>query len=130
MTSRNVRVMGLTCISLLLSACAGDYSFKTNLDSAAINDYFKAGDVTVYDASSNPKAPFKRLKLISAEVCQLSAHEAPVSIADARTEIRRKAADLGANGIIMKNCQVMELDEQDCISRALCVGEAIKINHE
>jgi hypothetical protein len=51
-------------------------------------------------------------------------------LADARTELRRQAADIGANGILMKNCQVIETDEQDCFSRALCVGEAISISQE
>jgi RcsF protein len=123
-------VIGFTCITLLLTACASDYGFNSNLDGAAIDDYFKAGKVTVFDASTLPKAPFKRLKLISAQQCQLTSKEPPVTIADARTELRRQAADIGANGILMKNCQVIETDEQDCFSRALCVGEAISISQE
>jgi RcsF protein len=126
----SLRNLSCVAVTLALTACAGEYGFKSNLDPKAINEYFKPSQVTVFDANSSPSAPFKRLKLVSGETCQVKENDAPASIADARTLARRAAADLGANGIIIQNCQLIEVPEQDCVSRALCVAQAIKINQQ
>lgn len=111
---------------LLLSACASEYSFNSNLDSDAINDYFKASDVTLYEADQTPAGHYELKGLVQGESCQAQANDVPASIADARTEARRNAADKGANGIMIKQCVIVEEAAQGCVSRALCVGQAIK----
>ncbi|MGL5046105.1 MAG: Rcs stress response system protein RcsF [Shewanella sp.] len=111
---------------LLLSACASDYSFNSNLDGEAINDYFKASDVMLYERDNLPKGHYELKGLVQGESCQADTNAAPASLADARTEARRNAADKGANGIIIKQCVIFEEATQGCISRALCVGQAVK----
>lgn len=111
---------------LLLSACAGDYKFNTNLDGEAIDEYFKASDVTVFEGNSHPTVPYEIIGLVEGETCQESANDAPASISEARTLARRAAADKGANGILIKKCMVFEEQGQACFSRAVCVGQAIK----
>lgn len=121
-----MKLLTATALSLLLCGCAGDYRFTSNLDKEAISDYFKASDVTVFEDNTLPKAPYDIVGLVEGESCQISTNDAPPAISDARTEARRAAADKGANGIIIKQCIVIEEPGQACISRALCVGQAIK----
>ncbi|MFT6976704.1 MAG: RcsF protein [Shewanella psychromarinicola] len=113
-------------IALLLSACASDYTFKSNLDSKNINDYFKASDVQLYEGNQLPKGPFAVLGLVEGEACQESSQDAPPQMAVARTNARRAAADLGANGFVVKSCFIIAEADTSCFSRALCVGQAIK----
>ncbi|MGS0681146.1 Rcs stress response system protein RcsF [Shewanella sp. 125m-7] len=110
---------------LLLSGCAGEYTFNSNLDSDAINDYFKASDVTVYEGTLQPVGPFEIKGLVEGETCQVSENDAPASIVEARTLARRAAADKQANGLVIKNCLLIEEANLNCVSRAICVGQAI-----
>ncbi len=114
-----------SALLLVLSGCAGDYTFNSNLDSDAINDYFKASDVTVYEGALQPVGPFEIKGLVEGETCQVSESDAPASIVEARTIARRAAADKQANGLVIKNCLLIEEASQNCVSRALCVGQAI-----
>ena len=114
-----------SALLLVLSGCAGDYTFNSNLDSDAINDYFKASDVTVYEGALQPVGPFEIKGLVEGETCQVSENDAPASIVEARTIARRAAADKQANGLVIKNCLLIEEATQNCVSRALCVGQAI-----
>jgi RcsF protein len=113
-------------IALLLSACASDYTFKSNLDSKAINDYFKVGDVHLYEGNDQPKGTFETLGLVEGEACQESKQDAPPQMAVARSNARRSAADMGANGFVVKSCFMITEADNSCFSRALCVGQAIK----
>lgn len=113
-------------IALLLSACASDYTFKSNLDSKAINDYFKVGDVQLYEGNEQPKGTFEILGLIEGEACQETKQDAPPQMSVARTNARRAAADIGANGFVVKSCFMITEADNSCFSRALCVGQAIK----
>ncbi len=122
-----MKVILPSILVLFLSACANDYSFSSNLDGNAINDYFKAGDVTLFENANLPKGHYELKGLVQGESCQAEANAVPASLSEARTEARRAAADKGANGIIIKQCVMMEEAAQGCISRALCVGQAIQM---
>ncbi len=113
-------------IALLLSACASDFVFKSNLDGKAINEYFKVGDVVLYDGEVQPKGNFEVLGLVEGEDCQETAKDTPPQMAEARTNARRAAAELGANGFVVKSCFMITEADNSCFSRALCVGQAIK----
>jgi RcsF protein len=120
------KTFSASAIILLLSACAGEYAFNSNLDSKAINEYFKVGDVTLYEGSSFPSGKYDIIGLAEGEFCQEHANGAPASIEEARTEARKQAADMGANGLIIKQCMLTEEQDSACYSRSLCVGQAIK----
>ncbi|WP_434952408.1 Rcs stress response system protein RcsF [Shewanella sp. HL-SH4] len=130
MFSPILKVLTLSSLSLLLTACAGDYAFNSNLDPKAINEYFKVGDVTVYEENNLPKGNYAIIGLAEGEVCQEQSNDAPASIQDARTKARKKAADMGANGIIIKQCLIIEEQDKACVSRSLCIGQAIKHEQE
>ncbi|WP_299787773.1 Rcs stress response system protein RcsF [uncultured Shewanella sp.] len=122
-----MKTLFIAPLVLLLSACAGDYQFNTNLDGEAINEYFKASDVTVYEGNTEPVVPYETIGLVEGETCQEGANDAPASISEARTLARRAAADKGANAILIKKCMVFEEQGQGCFSRAVCIGQAIKM---
>ncbi|MBV7316231.1 Rcs stress response system protein RcsF [Shewanella sp. NIFS-20-20] len=115
---------------MLLAGCAGDYSFQSNLNSAAINDYFKAGDVSLYTRDQAPQGLFERLAMVSGESCQLNPNDPPASQAEARTQLRRHTADIGGNGVMLNNCVSFSNEADGCISRIQCIGQAIKVTQE
>ncbi|MCF1427472.1 MAG: hypothetical protein LPD71_05690 [Shewanella sp.] len=117
----------LTCMltGTLLTGCAGDYSFNSNLSSKAVKDYFKAGDVLLIDNNMAPPRPFNPLAMVDGESCQVYADEPPASIADARTKMRLAAANAGGNGVILNNCVEYHDPEGGCLTRVLCIGRAI-----
>ncbi|MFT5705584.1 MAG: RcsF protein [Shewanella sp.] len=115
----------IPALVLLVSGCAGEYKFNSNLSGEAIDDYFKVSDVTVYE-NSLPSGNFERKGLVEGESCQIAANDAPANIVEARTKARRSAADKGANGLIIKTCFVATEQTQQCISNAICIGQAIK----
>lgn len=110
---------------LLLSGCAGDYAFNSNLSGQAIDDYFKVGDVVLYQEGTQPSTTYEIKGLVEGESCQERANDVPASIVEARTNARRSAAELGANGLIIKRCVMFEEATKTCATRALCVGQAI-----
>ncbi|GGB47997.1 hypothetical protein K8B83_17010 [Shewanella inventionis] len=116
----------LSSAALLLSACASDYVFKSNLDGKAINEYFKVGDVVLYDGEVQPKGQFEVLGLVEGEACQETQKDTPPQMAEARTNARKAAAELGANGFVVKSCFMITEADNSCYSRAFCVGQAIK----
>ncbi|MCL1112878.1 MULTISPECIES: Rcs stress response system protein RcsF [Shewanella] len=120
------QVLVVSGVALLLSACAGDYVFKSNLDGKAINEYFKVGDVVLYDGEVQPKGQFEVLGLVEGEACQETSKDTPPQLADARTSARKAAAELGANGFVVKSCFMITEADNSCFSRAFCVGQAIK----
>ena len=121
-----MKTLLIPALVLMLSACAGEYKFNSNLSGEAIDDYFKASDVTLYEDSLAPKPPYEIIGLVEGETCQEQANDAPADISEARTLARRAAADKGANGLIIKKCLVVEEQTQGCFSRAICLGQAIK----
>ena len=114
----------IPALVLLVSGCAGEYKFNSNLSGEAINDYFKVSDVTVYE-NSLPSGNFERKGLVEGESCQLAEKDAPASIVEARTLARRSAADKGANGLIIKTCFLTVEKTSQCVSSAICIGQAI-----
>ncbi|WP_417760154.1 Rcs stress response system protein RcsF [Shewanella sp.] len=111
---------------LLLSGCS-NYTFHSNLDKDEINNYFKPSQVTLYE-NRMPDAPYTALGMIEGTDCQIDENASPASLANARTDARRKAADKNANGIIMQKCAAIPEPAEGCFSRTLCIGQAIKVS--
>ncbi len=120
--------MKYSILLLLVATCSGcsNYTFNSNIDAKAYKDYFKASDVTVYDAQKHPAIPYTSLKMVDGESCQIKQDDKPASIADARTQARRAAADLGADGIIIRHCAMINTVDTTCITQAICTAQAIK----
>ncbi|MCE9678187.1 hypothetical protein LZP69_03115 [Shewanella sp. AS1] len=115
----------LILLALLLGGCASEYRFTSNLDSEAINEYFKVGDVELYQGDHQPNTSYELKGLVEGQSCQERDNDMPASISDARTKARKAAAELGANGLIVKRCVLFEESSNACITQALCLGQAI-----
>lgn len=120
----------LLLISILLVGCTGKYSFNSNLSKQAIDEYYKAGGVLFIEKNQTPPRPFNPIGMVDGESCQIGNNDAPASVANARTDLRRHAADKGGNGVILNNCVNFNEPDAGCITRVLCIGQAISMESE
>ena len=116
--------------SALLIGCAGEYSFNSNLSGQAINEYFKAGDVLLIEKNTAPPHPFDALAMVDGEACQAYDNEPIASLAEARTNMRLAAANIGGNGVILNRCVEFNDPEGGCLTRTLCIGRAIIMDNK
>ncbi|MBQ1783194.1 MAG: hypothetical protein II007_06060 [Gammaproteobacteria bacterium] len=109
---------------LLLAGCATSWTFESNLDPQAISDYFAPGSVVVITAEATGQRP--TLGPVSGEACQESTVQVPVTEADARTELRAKAAQMGAEAVVIEQCTTLSGKEAppSCLTLILCSGHA------
>ena len=122
-----MKSMSLVVIGLLLTGCTGSYTFHSNLDKQNFKEYFKAGDVKVFRDGELPMSAYQALGLVTGEACQTSKNDKVASKEDARTEARKAAADLGANGIIIRGCATLNESNSQCLSHVLCSGQAVSL---
>ncbi|MBW8190444.1 hypothetical protein K0504_05290 [Neiella marina] len=111
-------------LSVLVTACAGDYDVSTNLDPQNFKNYFKPSEVVVYSEQTLPENA-KRAGAVSGLSCQATPHDVPASNADARTDARIKSANLGANALIIDVCETeSDTREPQCVELITCYGRA------
>lgn len=120
-----MRLLGLTLAALTLSGCAG-WGFDSNVSPAGVKDYYKADGVALYTKAELEGINYVTLGSVEGEACQLASNEAPPREADARQSIRRRAADMGANGLLLDSCIHFD-DMPGCIEQVLCSGQAVKV---
>ncbi|MBD1390240.1 hypothetical protein IC617_12430 [Neiella sp. HB171785] len=114
-------------LALLLGACASDYDVSTNLDPQNFKDYFKPSEVQLFPASELPEGA-KRIAAVSGFSCQENSNAVPASIADARTDARIKAANQGANALVIDVCETEQNTESPaCVILVSCYGRAFAI---
>lgn len=112
----------LIITSFLLSACSGNYTFSSNLDSDNFHEYLKPSKVVIYENEKNILSEYKLIGIVEGESCQLKAHHAPPNEIDARTQARAKAFDIGANGIVFTSC--IQIEDMQCSDLLVCYGQA------
>ncbi|WP_375055457.1 Rcs stress response system protein RcsF [Zobellella sp. DQSA1] len=120
-----MRLFGLPLAALVLSGCAG-WGFDSNVSPAGIKDYYKGDGVAPYSKAELEGVNYVTLGSVEGEACQMEAKEAPPKEADARAQIRRRAADMGANGLILNSCIRFD-DMPGCLEQVLCSGQAIVV---
>ncbi|WKE64505.1 Rcs stress response system protein RcsF [Gallaecimonas kandeliae] len=116
-------------LPLLLAGCASHYEVNTNLDKDRIHDYFAPGQVQLLGSDALAGKRYQVLGMVSGEACQEKANEPPAKQSDARTDARAKAAKLGANALVIRQCLTLTGKEAapGCLSQAICQGQAIQI---
>ncbi|MFP2770659.1 Rcs stress response system protein RcsF [Oceanisphaera sp. KMM 10153] len=120
-----MRLLGVSLLAVTLSGCAG-WGFNSNVSPDGIKDYYKGDGVQLYSKAELEDVNYVTLGSVEGEACQIKADEAPPKEADARASVRRRAADMGANGILMDRC--IRFDEMPgCIEQVLCSGQALKV---
>lgn len=118
-----MRLVSLAAV-VLLAGCATSWTFESNLDPQAIGEYFAPGTVAIIDAEAVAQRP--ALGPVSGEACQESSDQVPVNEADARTELRAKAASMGAEAVVIEQCATLSGKEAppSCLTLILCSGHA------
>ena len=120
-----MRLFGVSLLAVALSGCAG-WGFNSNVSPDGIKDYYKGDGVQLYSKAELEGVNYVTLGSVEGEACQIQADEAPPKEADARASVRRRAADMGANGILMDRCIRFD-DMPGCIEQVLCSGQALKV---
>lgn len=131
MTLRRIfPISSVTVLITAISACSGNYSFNTNLDRENFEEYFKAGNVQIITEDDLPHLNYRELGLVEGEACQAKPHHDEPSEADARTDARRKAAEMGANAVMFETCLLTKPENDTCVSVRLCYGRAMVIGEK
>ena len=111
--------------ALALTACSS-LSFHTNLDPGNFTEYYKPSRVEVLQGEAElDRRPYVSLGQVAGLACQAGERDYIATEADARTDARRKAADLGANAILFTRC-VRINDTPACRVSVTCYGDALR----
>ena len=120
-----VRLLGISALALALSGCA-NWGFDSNVSPEGIKDYYKGSNVRIYQKEDLADVNYVVLSSVEGEACQIKTTDATPKEAEARADIRRRAADLGANGLLLDRCIRFD-DMPGCLEQVLCSGQAIKV---
>ncbi len=112
-------------LGLLLAGCS-QYSFHTNLDRENFTEYFKPGTVTLLEKSQLAELNYLSLGTVEGESCQSDANQPVPNLGDARTDARRKVADMGGNAVVFGKC-VTFTGTPTCLATLVCYGQALKV---
>ncbi|WNC70124.1 Rcs stress response system protein RcsF [Thalassotalea nanhaiensis] len=111
---------------MLLCACTNGPSVETNLDKENFDEYFAAGNVTVFQDENELPGKVKFLGLVEGDSCKAKENDIPANAADARTMAREKAASMEANAVVFTSCTPIE--DQQCLEMMVCYGKAFQIS--
>ncbi len=114
-----------TFTACLLTACSS-VSFDSNLNPHNFSEYFKPSQVETVTYAELADKTYSVLGAVHALSCQQNADDFPANAADARTELKRKAADMGANALVIHQCVRAE-DTGACTLSVTCYGDAIYV---
>ena len=107
-------------------ACTQSYDVHTNLDPENFKQYYKPSQVVLYESDQLPIGT-KSIAAITGQSCQIASLDKPANLAEARTEARIAAANLGANGLVIDICETEQNTESPkCITLMSCYGRALK----
>jgi RcsF protein len=124
-----MRLLFLFITASMLTSCASHYSFNSNLDPENFERYYQPSSVNVYSEAQLMQLPHTQLGQVQGESCRDRSDLPPAQASDARTEARREAAKLGANGILFSECITLSGEDAlpGCIDNVICIGNALKV---
>lgn len=112
--------------ALVLTACQGGVSVDTNLNPSNFTDYFKASTVDVVEYEDLGARPYAVIAPVHGLSCQKDEDDFPANEADARTAMKRTAADKGANALVINKC-VRAKETGVCYLSVTCYGDALYV---
>ncbi|MCR5084362.1 MAG: exopolysaccharide biosynthesis protein [Succinivibrionaceae bacterium] len=122
--------MGRTSLAaaalLLLAAGCGNYTFHSNLDPGNFKEYYKASYARETTLEELGNTPYTSLGLVEGLSCQERERDYIANERDARTELRKAAADRGANALVFGKC-VRLTGTPACRISVTCYGEALRV---
>ncbi len=108
---------------LLLTGCS-NYTVNTNLDKKNFTDYFAVSGVDYYQTDELVNKKVTHLGIIEGESCQENVKQPPPEANQAKIAAKRRAAELGANGVVIGACIEMEPSKQ-CVAGIRCFADAV-----
>ena len=114
--------------ALTLVACSS-FEFKTNLDPQNFKEYFKPSAATEVTDADIENKPTHLLGVVEGLSCQVTEDDPVATEANARTDARKKAADLGANAIKFGKCVRLE-NTPACKVSVSCYANAIAVDDD
>ncbi len=114
--------------AVILSACSS-VSVDSNLNPRNFSEYFKASTVETVSYADLAKQTYALLGRTHGLSCQRDSDDFPANESDARTDLKRKAADMGANALVIHKC-VRAQDTGACALSVTCYGDAIYVPEE
>lgn len=125
------QISAVVAVGLFSQGCAKNYIPSTNLDNSNFIHYFSPGRVTIYQNEQEITAPKRFIGLVEGESCQAKAHHVLPDEQDARTDARRNAYKINANGIVFTGCVLIETQalgqSNECVNTRVCYGKAFQI---
>ncbi|MFM2485870.1 Rcs stress response system protein RcsF [Celerinatantimonas yamalensis] len=119
--------IGITsAVIMSLIGCSSDYSIKTNVDPQNVKNYFKTSGVDVLSNAQLNTHLYKVLGTVEGSACQAKANQPHATQSQARVDVLRRAADMGANGLVYSTCLSHPADNV-CLSSVSCYGKAVKL---
>lgn len=115
-------------VAFFLCSCSS-VEFSSNLDPRVIGNYFKTSTVDEYTEEDLVGIPYKDLGSVDGFVCQVKPTDFIAKEDDAKTEVLKKAADIGANGVIFTKCMRAK-ETLSCNESVTCYARAILILEE
>lgn len=116
----------LSLLAAVVLAGCSQYSFHTNMDKENFTNYFKPGSVALVDKAQLDDLNYVVLGTVEGNSCQEDDRQPVPSAADARTEARRRTADMGGNALQLSQC--LELGATPgCKASITCYGQALKV---
>lgn len=115
-----MRVLLLCLFSITLAGCSAPQT-----TSSTGNDTRTAVSVPIYrNAEQLAGKSFRKLGEVSGIDCQLAIQDPPPNLATARQQMQTRASQMGANGVILQDCQIAG-SFSGCRQQAICRGIAI-----
>lgn len=112
----------LPLLAVVAAGC-GPMSFHTNLDPSNFREYYKPSSVDEVSSADLLRTSYTSLGVVDGLACQIKEGDYIATEADARTDARIKAADMGADVIRFGKCIRLE-DTPACKVSVTCYAEA------
>ncbi len=108
--------------------CAGceNFTFTSNLDPDNFTEYYKPSMVETVTEDELQNVRHKSLGMVTGLACQAKERDYIATEADARTDAKVKAADMGADAIKMGRCVRLE-NTPACKVSITCYAEAYSL---
>lgn len=114
--------------SAVAALCAGceSFTFTTNLDPENFTEYYKPSTVETVTDTDLETLRHKSLGTVAGLACQARERDYIATEADARTDAKLKAAQMGADAIKFGRCVRLE-NTPACKVSITCYGEALSV---
>lgn len=115
-------LIGLMMIGLMTFGLSGCFSTSA--------PFFASSGARLFKSEPELQSmKVQKLAAVSGGDCQITREDPPANISDARVDMQKRAAKMGANAVLLHQCQVMTA-ASSCFQLAVCAGTALNVSLE